>query len=358
MDGRRVVGAVSLAAGADAFQVRTAGRTSSVKVADVLAVVLRPMPPFRPPDPGVVLQTGDRLTGRIGVMTGNRIEVETALFGTIRFTVDQLAALHFTSPPDARRRRIMPPGALLADGSFVAGPLRWLTPETMALESEVMGLAEVPRRRVRSYAVAPVERGGGRDPRVEVRCINGDLVSGTLVSLGPAGPVIEAPWIGRRTVPNDRVQRLRFLGGPVVPLTDLEPAEKKTVPFFDAIRPPVRGRSLDARPLRIGDRRYVTGWGVEPRTELTFRLDGTYRWFHVDVGIDEEVGDHGNVAFRIELDGRVAYRSGPVTGAMQAQPVHLNVARAKVMRLIVDFGADAHLLDHADWAEPILIAAR
>ena len=359
LDSRVLTGRVVLAPGADALAVCTGTDTQTVKVAEVLSVEFQPEGPYRPPDPGVVLRDGTRLAGRIGVTKGDTVAVRTDLVGDVALSLERVAALVFNTPPadrapDARPAgEVAAPGVLLANRSFVPGPLRWVNATALAVDSPVLGLVEVPRERVLTCLV------GAKTPSAasgaEVRFANGDFLTARIAGVTARELALEAPWLGARTVPLTEVQRVRFLGGRVRPLTDLRPTQTKTVPFFDAIRPPRRDLSLEGGPLRIGRRTYVAGWGVEARTELTYALDGRYAFFRSDVGIDHEVGLAGSVEFLVELDGRAAWRSGEMTGAMEAKRVHLKVAGAKVLRLIVDFGSNANVLAHADWGEPVLV---
>jgi len=357
IDGRVRTGRLADATDTGTLRLTTSDGAVTIGTAEVLVLTLRPEAPYRPPDPGVVLRCGDRLAGRVGVTDAGRVTVHTALVGEVTLRLDDVSALVFAPPSGDEADGREAPGVVLANGSYVAGPLRWLNATSLAIDSTVLGLVEVARRRVRRCVLAPVARRPAAERRAEVRLTNGDVLTGRLVHLGARRVVLETPWLGRRPIPTDRVQRVRFLGGRVTPLTDVKPVETKAVPFFDSVRSPRLGTSVGGRPMRIGRRSYVTGWGVQSRTELTFRLDGRYDALRADVGIDEEVGSGGSVVFLVELDGKVAYRSEQITGAMEAVPIRVKVSGAKVMRLIVEFADDAHVRDHADWAEPVLITA-
>jgi hypothetical protein len=359
---------LSLPANADALSLATDTATVTVTLTQVVSISFQPQPPYRPPEPGLVLRNGSRLAARIDVTADANVTVATDLFGRISLPLDDVAALVFSTDSGAEAASGAaapePPMLRLVNGTSVAGPLRWISPTAVAVDSPVLGLVEVPRDRVRACVLAkagaaplhaPATAPAWTPLAAELRFMNGDLLTGRLVAVDDREATVEAPWLGARRLPKSAVERVRFSGGAVVPLGALKPAEVKTVPFFSTIRPPRWGASLTGGPLRIGRRSYLDGWGVESRTEIAYDLAGQYAFFHCDVGLDEEVGDGGSVEFSIELDGRTAWRSGPLTGAMPPLRVRLPLAGAKSLRLIADFDRDAHVLDHADWAEPLLI---
>ena len=69
-----------------------------------------------------------------------------------------------------------------------------------------------------------------------------------------------------------------------------------------------------------------------------------------DVGVDDEKGAEGTVAFEIWADGHKVASTGVLTNAMQAQPLSANVTGAQTVRLVVTDGGDGMDSDHADWA--------
>jgi len=70
------------------------------------------------------------------------------------------------------------------------------------------------------------------------------------------------------------------------------------------------------------------------------------------VGIDDEVGDRGDVTFRVLADG-VQKASVHATGGDAAQPITADIVGAKVVSLVIDEGNDT-LYDHSDWADATL----
>ena len=74
------------------------------------------------------------------------------------------------------------------------------------------------------------------------------------------------------------------------------------------------------------------------------------------VGIDDAASGAGSVRFGIELDGQRKWDSQEVTGRsarLDVPPV--NLAGARKLTLIVDFGANADIADYANWCDAVIV---
>jgi hypothetical protein len=113
----------------------------------------------------------------------------------------------------------------------------------------------------------------------------------------------------------------------------------------------VRGGFLTVRGVE-----FPKGLGVHSRSNVTFRLDGKYRWFHARLGIDDETIGKGSVAFEVLVDGKRTFRSDVLTGT--SAPVlleRLDVSGTKLLTLRVDYATLGDIQDHADWCDALLI---
>lgn len=54
---------------------------------------------------------------------------------------------------------------------------------------------------------------------------------------------------------------------------------------------------------------------------VVVELDGAYRRFTAEVGVDDEVGGKGGVAFEVLADGRVLATTGVLTGTDPARRI-------------------------------------
>lgn len=107
----------------------------------------------------------------------------------------------------------------------------------------------------------------------------------------------------------------------------------------------------DGNPLTIGGTVFLKGLGVHAQSAVEFYVAGACSAVTAQVGVDDEKGAKGTVAFEIWADGTKAASTGVLTNAMAAQPITADVSGAQVVRLVVTDGGDGVDSDHADWAD-------
>ncbi|ALO92181.1 Alpha-galactosidase [Streptomyces hygroscopicus subsp. limoneus] len=107
----------------------------------------------------------------------------------------------------------------------------------------------------------------------------------------------------------------------------------------------------DGSPLTIGGTVYAKGLGVHALSDISFYTGEACEKVTAQVGVDDEKGTKGTVAFEIWADGTKAASTGVLTNAMPAQSLTADVTGAQVVRLVVTDGGDGVDSDHADWAD-------
>ncbi|MFI6463758.1 NPCBM/NEW2 domain-containing protein [Streptomyces sp. NPDC050528] len=107
----------------------------------------------------------------------------------------------------------------------------------------------------------------------------------------------------------------------------------------------------DGHPITLGGVVYAKGLGVHAESDVEYYTGKTCEKVTADVGVDDEKGANGTVAFEIWADGTKVASTGVLTNAMPAQPVTADVTGAQVVRLVVTDGGDGIDSDHADWAD-------
>lgn len=152
-------------------------------------------------------------------------------------------------------------------------------------------------------------------------------------------------------VPIDHVEAIEFRSPRVTFASDLRPAEAKFEPYLAAAWPPRMDRAVSNRPIRLGGREYAKGIGVHSRSELAFDVEGKYRLFAATIGIDDAVRPRGDVVFRVVADDREVFASEPLSGRDPPQPIRVEIGGARRVRLIVEYGGEFDIGDHADWAD-------
>jgi alpha-galactosidase len=120
--------------------------------------------------------------------------------------------------------------------------------------------------------------------------------------------------------------------------------------------PPERDRSngeqgaTDGHVITINGVTYAKGVGVHAASEIDIYLGGQCSSFTSDVGIDDEVGDRGQVDFQVYADGTKVADSGLVRGTDAAKSLTADLSGASFLRMVVTDGGDGINYDHSDWA--------
>ncbi|MEU6100792.1 NPCBM/NEW2 domain-containing protein [Streptomyces flaveolus] len=107
----------------------------------------------------------------------------------------------------------------------------------------------------------------------------------------------------------------------------------------------------DGNPITIGGVVYDAGLGVHAASGVAYYTGRDCETVTAEVGVDDEKGAKGTVAFQIWADGTEVASTGVLTNAMPAQPITADVTGAEVVRLVVTDGGDSTDSDHADWAQ-------
>ncbi|MEU6606971.1 NPCBM/NEW2 domain-containing protein [Streptomyces shenzhenensis] len=107
----------------------------------------------------------------------------------------------------------------------------------------------------------------------------------------------------------------------------------------------------DGNPLTLGGVVYAKGLGVHAESSVDYYTGGACETVTADVGVDDEKGANGTVAFEVWADGTKAAATEVLTNAMPARPLTADVTGAQVVRLVVTDGGDGIDSDHADWAD-------
>ena len=106
----------------------------------------------------------------------------------------------------------------------------------------------------------------------------------------------------------------------------------------------------DGHALTLAGATYNNGLGVHAASRIEYNLNKQCSTFTAQVGLDDEVGNRGNVQFIVLGDGAELYRSPVMTGDSATQTVNANVSGRSSVVLVVDPLGDASY-DHADWVE-------
>jgi hypothetical protein len=180
-----------------------------------------------------------------------------------------------------------------------------------------------------------------------VELVNGDTVAVRSVTADGEQWRLASPIGSAWQLPMNAISVIDFSLGKVVYLSALEPRSVKYTPFYKfgddgefywKFR---RNRSLEGKPLRLGQKTYARGLAIHSKTELLYRLGGEYRRFQALLGVDDEITntDWGAVSIRILGDRKEMY-AGECRPRQTPIPLDLDVTDVVELEIIVDWGPD------------------
>ncbi len=192
------------------------------------------------------------------------------------------------------------------------------------------------------------DRPGGL--RASFSMAGGLVISGLWKELEAKTWKIETAWGQPLELPAAEVRTVRFRGGQMTYLSDLEPSRVEETPFFGRRTPWRKDLNLAGEPLKMNGRTYDRGLAVHSRTALTYELNGQYATFETLVGFDESSRGMGRVDCRVFADDKELYANPDLRAEVPPVKLVLPVAGAARLKLVVDFGPDQDTGDRVIWA--------
>jgi hypothetical protein len=156
-------------------------------------------------------------------------------------------------------------------------------------------------------------------------------------------------------LPVGDLTQIHTKNGPVVYLSEIEPARTKYVPYVGPPRPFRKDQAVDGMPLRLGGKVYDRGIGTQSRSYLAYRLEPGVKRLQALVGLDDRAGPLGSVVFRVVVDGEDRFVSPPMSARDAPRALDVDIKGAKTLVLVTDFADRGDVRDHADWVEVRLI---
>jgi hypothetical protein len=137
---------------------------------------------------------------------------------------------------------------------------------------------------------------------------------------------------------------------PEVYLTDLKPVSAKQ--GWGELH---LDQSVEGHPITVAGRKFDHGLGTHAVSEIVYDLGGKSGKFVGWVGVDDEIGGAGTVAFRVSIDDRQVWESDVLERGDAPVGFVVPFEGAHTLKLVVDDGGDGINYDHADWADVGLI---
>jgi len=157
----------------------------------------------------------------------------------------------------------------------------------------------------------------------------------------------------------DEVSKIDFSAGKVAYLSDLEPASIQWTPYLDFgdaapaladYYAPRRDEGREHQPLQLAGKKYDKGLSLYSRTVIDYRVPAGMKKFKATTGIDDAVREAGNVRLTISADGKKLFDQS-ITGKDAPAELDLDLAGAKRLSILVDYGDQFDAGDYLDLAE-------
>jgi hypothetical protein len=99
---------------------------------------------------------------------------------------------------------------------------------------------------------------------------------------------------------------------------------------------------------------YQKGIGTHASSYIVYDMNGLFKRFTSDIGIDTQAGGKGTVVFKVYGDDRLLFQSDLMKRYEYPRRIDIDITGVKKFALIVDDGGDGNSDDHADWLNPQL----
>jgi len=127
--------------------------------------------------------------------------------------------------------------------------------------------------------------------------------------------------------------------------------ERVSVLYEDGLGDTKFGLGTSGKALRLGEKTYEHGIGVNARSVIRVQLPGPGKAFLADIGVDRNMdGSGATVTFRVETGEQTLFETEVVRPGEAPRPLEVALGGATVFDLIVDNGGDTRCCDQADWA--------
>lgn len=304
--------------------------------------------------------------------SANGLRARHAVLGTVSVPLEAVSGVLFRPPTDPQRRELAclrlftaeadreSDRVVLVNGDELSGTILSVDSGGVELEA-VVGRVRIEADRLAAVRLNPslAARPAHTGLRAMVGLGDGSrlMVRQCVLEGGSArlSPVLLEGADGTFQAPAEQIVFLQVFGGRATYLSDLEPAGYRHVPYLSTVWPWRADRNVLGTNLRAGGREYVKGIGMHSAARLTYRLDRPYRRFQAEIAIDDHTVGRGSVTFRVFVDAEQRYASETIRGGTPPVPISVDVTGGRQLSLIVDFGQRADELDHANWLDARLV---
>ena len=117
-----------------------------------------------------------------------------------------------------------------------------------------------------------------------------------------------------------------------------------------------RCAAVGGPPMRLGDKVYEHGIGVNSRSVIRIDLEKPAKRFTSVIGLDRNVDNSAaSVRFHVSVDGKDLFATDIIRAGDAPRAIDVPLGGARSVELIVDVGGDDRGWDQADWADAKIV---
>ncbi len=322
----------------------------------------------------LTLRNGDTLLGQAAAISGQSLTFTLPELGTIDIPLKSILSLaRAKSPPGPTNGAENAEKDIvhLNNGDTMEGLLAAVAPDKIQLATG----AETGNAAATDIALTLVDRinfAGVTAPRtVPPLSVRMNFLSGTTLTV-PFVPAPDAfawsinditfadPSGAKHKLSSDQILSIEVLGGRVVSLLDLDPAENQQSTFLGTHWPLGINQTPLGRPLTVAKNLYPRGLGVHTRSHLAYDLDGSFDALKLRVALDDSAAPRGEADVSILIDGKILWQKSAmnIAAAQISDELTLPIKGGKHLELRADppkNHGNLDILGRVDWIAPVLL---
>lgn len=311
----------------------------------------------------IVARNNSRLFGDIVGGDDTKLTVRHALLGQFSLPLDQLVSIRRMRrkagdphPPRAGEEQTDrdADSVLMANRDLMSGVVT-------AVRADGISILSNDNEQTLSWAVVdeihfaapagPVHRLTG----VRLRFADGSALLAKALDWQDGS--IKADLDGRSVIQFDPaiLNQAEVINGRRVWLTDLVPAEYRSIPFFDRPWPLRLNADALGGPLRLVGTKYQLGIGLHAASRVKWKLDDQYERFTGLIGIDDSAGRWADADVTIFADQKPVARLNGLQHKQQPRKIDVDLRGASELVIEIGFGRNGDVQDRIDLVNPALI---
>jgi len=315
----------------------------------------------------VLFPDGDRLYRTvIGPATETTLEVQSYALGNVSIPLESLLGLVLALPsemtaidPLLERIRSEPRSSeilWLANGDRLVGGFLGLDEKRIKFQAPT-GPIQLQRGGIVAlgFDPAPVVYPRPEGEYLELTMADGSRLGVSQARIEQGHVVATTRFKSNIRLALSELVQIHARTAAIAYLSERKAAAEQYVAYVGPTRPYRRDVSVDGHPLRLAGQGYDRGLGTQSRTLLAYRLLPGDSRFQALVGLDDRAGPLGSVVFRVLVDGKERFVTPPMSVRDTPKPIDIDLAGAKVLILLTEFGERGEIRDLADWVEARII---